>query len=346
MKAPVVESPRHAVFKDIPTPVPQGHEVLAKVVRAGICGTDNAIYTGDCSFVRDGLIKYPVRFGHEWSGVVEAVGSEVTDFKKGDRIVSDNGVSCGKCPACLEKRYGDCPHNRAVGTVNCWDGCFAEYFLIPDYHVYHLEDSITLDQAALIEPMSIAYDGFRDVALNADSTVAVIGTGPIGMTAVALAKHYGAGKIIMVGRRDSKLAVASQVGATDLVNNTQTDAVQAVMEITGGQGADLVLETAGTESCLRDAIRMAKKSGQISVIAFYEKEVGNLPIDRLVLDCVRLQGAAGHFGNIEACKNIMASWDIDLTPLITHRVKFDDCLEFFENDDKYHKDKIKVMIEF
>lgn len=91
---------------------------------------------------------------------------------------------------------------------------------------------------------------------------------------------------------------------------------------------------------------MAKKSGQISVIAFYEKEVGNLPIDRLVLDCVRLQGAAGHFGNIEACKNIMASWDIDLTPLITHRVKFDDCLEFFENDDKYHKDKIKVMIEF
>ena len=113
MKALVVESPRHAVFKDIPTPVPQGHEVLAKVVRAGICGTDNAIYTGDCSFVRDGLIKYPVRFGHEWSGVVEAVGSEVTDFKKGDRIVSDNGVSCGKCPACLEKRYGDCPHNRA-----------------------------------------------------------------------------------------------------------------------------------------------------------------------------------------------------------------------------------------
>ena len=176
--------------------------------------------------------------------------------------------------------------------------------------------------------------------------MAVIGTGPIGMTAVALAKHYGAGKIIMVGRRDSKLAVASQVGATDLVNNTQTDAVQAVMEITGGQGADLVLETAGTESCLRDAIRMAKKSGQISVIAFYEKEVGNLPIDRLVLDCVRLQGAAGHFGNIEACKNFMASWDIDLTPLITHRVKFDDCLEFFENDDKYHKDKIKVMIEF
>ena len=76
MKALVVESPRHAVFKDIPTPVPQGHEVLAKVVRAGICGTDNAIYTGDCSFVRDGLIKYPVRFGHEWSGVVEAVGSE------------------------------------------------------------------------------------------------------------------------------------------------------------------------------------------------------------------------------------------------------------------------------
>lgn len=119
----------------------------------------------------------------------------------------------------------------------------------------------------------------------------------------------------MVGRRDSKLAVASQVGATDLVNNTQTDAVQAVMEITGGQGADLVLETAGTESCLRDAIRMAKKSGQISVIAFYEKEVGNLPIDRLVLDCVRLPGRGGTFRQHRGLQKHHGLWDIDLTPL-------------------------------
>lgn len=346
MKVLLVEAPHIARFHEVPTPVPKGNQILIKVKRAGICGTDNAIFTGDCSFVRDGLIRYPVRFGHEWSGVVEAVGDHVRGFKKGDRVIADNAVSCGECPACLEGRYADCQNIKSVGTVNCWDGCFAEYMLMPEYHVYHLEDSISYDQAALIEPISIAYESFKGKKLKQDSTVVVIGTGPVGMASVALAKYYGAGRIVMVGRRDHKLAIAAKIGATDVVNNTKANTVDAILQLTGGRGADLIIETSGAESSLIDAIRSATKYGWISVIGFYEEDIGNIPIDHLVLNCIQLQGAAGCYRNAEAVKKIMAETNLNLDSIITHRVQFENCLEFFENNEKYHDEKIKVMVEF
>ena len=345
MKALIVKSPGTAVFEEVPTPVPQDDQLLVKVVRAGICGTDNAIYTGNSSFVRSGLIKYPVRIGHEWSGVVERVGKAVTRFKPGDRVVSDNGVSCGNCPACREQRYGECSNGQAVGTVNCWDGCFADYILMPERHVYPIADHVSFEMAALAEPLSVANDGFRNVRLHAGSIIAVIGTGPIGMSAVALAKYYGAGKIIMVGRRENKLAVAAAVGATDTVNATKTDAAEAVRAISGGRGADLALEISGSEAGLVSAINMTAPNGIISVIGFYEKDVC-LPIDRLVVSAINLQSATGAYGNLEAVANIMGQYDLALEPVITHRVRFDDCIEYLKNEEKYHNDKIKVMVEF
>ena len=131
MKALVAEGPHKAAFRDVELRPIKDNELLIKVKRAGICATDNAIYTGDCMFVRDGSIVYPCRFGHEWSGVVEKVGKDVTDFKAGDRVICDNGVSCGECDACKEGRYDDCVNVKSVGTVNCWDGCFAEYRSCP-----------------------------------------------------------------------------------------------------------------------------------------------------------------------------------------------------------------------
>ena len=196
MKALVAEGPHKAAFRDVELRPIKDNELLIKVKRAGICATDNAIYTGDCMFVRDGSIVYPCRFGHEWSGVVEKVGKDVTDFKAGDRVICDNGVSCGECDACKEGRYDDCVNVKSVGTVNCWDGCFAEYMIMPVYHVYHIADSMSFDAAALLEPISIAYEAFKRTKLTKDSTVVITGTGAIAMGAVALAKYYGAGQIV------------------------------------------------------------------------------------------------------------------------------------------------------
>lgn len=346
MKALVAEGPHKAAFRDVELRPIKDNELLIKVKRAGICATDNAIYTGDCMFVRDGSIVYPCRFGHEWSGVVEKVGRDVKGFAPGDRVICDNGVSCGECEACREGRYDDCVNVKSVGTVNCWDGCFAEYMIMPVYHVYHIADSMSFDAAALLEPISIAYEAFKRTKLTKDSTVVITGTGAIAMGAVALAKYYGAGQIVCVGRKEPKLAVAKDMGATHLINNTKCSMPEEVKKITNGKGADLLIESSGSESCLIDCIMAAKKGGIVEILAFYEKLINNLPIDHMAFNSIDLHGCAGHYGNAEAVKKIFETKDYGLEKMITHRVKFDDCLEFFENNDKYRNEKIKVMIDF
>jgi len=126
-------------------------DVLTKVKYCGVCGTDVSIYTGETNLVKNGLIKYPVRIGHEWSGIVESVGSGVIEFKAGDRVVGDTVVACGECKACLGGNYMLCPDLRCVGTVNAWDGGFAEYTVFPARHIFRIPDNIALDEAALIE---------------------------------------------------------------------------------------------------------------------------------------------------------------------------------------------------
>lgn len=346
MKALVVQSPGHAVIQEVPTPRPAANQLLIRVVCAGICGTDLAIYSGECSFVRDGSIRYPVRIGHEWAGEVVEVGAAVRDFRPGDRVICDNGVSCGVCADCRDGRYGDCRFGRSVGTIDCWDGCFAEYMLMPEYHAYHISERISYEAAAIIEPLSIAYEGFRKDALTAESTVAVIGSGPIGVSAVALAKYYGAGRIVCIARKDNKLEIAREIGATAVCNNTREDAVQRLLGLTDGRGADLVVETSGAEQGFRQAILMAKKYGHVAVIGFYERDIGSVPIDRLVIQSLEVFGAAGRFGNAEACRDLLERTDLGLEKMITHRVRFADMLEMLEHADRYSAERIKAMVYF
>lgn len=346
MKALVVNGPYNAEFVDVEKPKATDDMALVKVVKAGVCATDISIYTGESSFVKSGQIKYPVRIGHEWAGIVEEVGENVKNFKKGDRVVSESGVSCGKCAACIAGNYSDCMEIHSVGTVNAWDGCFAEYMLMPERHLYHLADNITDESAALIEPMGIAYDAFSNIKINKDTVVAVVGTGTIGMASVWIAKCLGAEKVIMIGRNDNKLGKAKDVGATDLINNTRCDAVTEIHNLTNGKGVDLLIETSGSDAVLKDAVNMVANGGTISIISFYEKNLDDFPMDEVVLRRINIKGVAGSFGAPgEVCK-MMEKCDGNPEGIITHRIEFDEVIKFFENIKGRKEDWIKVMINF
>lgn len=346
MKALTVLKPHVAEYQEVKRPEAVGRFMTVKVERAGICATDFSIFTGDCSFVRSGEIVYPVRFGHEWSGTVVECGDEVTGFKPGDRIYSDSGISCGKCPDCLAGHYDKCRFIRSVGTINCWDGCFAEYISIPDYNAYHIPDSVSFDEATLIEPSAISYDAFRNIELNDASTVVVIGTGAIGMSAVWLAKYLGAGRVVVVGRTPSKLEIGKMIGADIAVNSTETDPVKAIKELTDGQGAELVIETSGSDKALYQGIYMTRNDCRICSLSFYEHDLDGVPVDHLVLNKISLVGGAGRFGNPQKVCEIFEKNPVKLTPIITHRIKFDEMKDFLENSSKYARSKIKVMVEF
>ncbi|MBQ4289560.1 MAG: alcohol dehydrogenase catalytic domain-containing protein [Clostridia bacterium] len=345
MKALTVYGPYDASYGDVPTPEAKGRFMTVKVEKAGLCATDISIWTGKSSFISDGLIRYPCRFGHEWSGTVVAVGENVSRFRVGDRIFSDSSVSCGVCPDCLAGNYSRCKHARSLGTVNCWDGCFAEYMSIPEYNAYRIPDPVPFEQAALIEPLSISLDAFHGASVDKTSTVTVIGTGAIGMGAVWIAKYLGAGRVISIGRTDSKLAVAAKLGADLLINAKETDAVEAVRALNGGDGCGLVVETSGNEAGLFQALRMVSTGGRVSVLSFYEKNLNGFPMDTIALNQISVVGGAGRVGNPERVAGVMAEYAVKPTPIITHHVPFSGMLDMLKNLDDY-RNRIKIMIDF
>ena len=347
MKAITVYGPYDARMENVPKPEATGDMIVAKVCRTGVCATDTSIYTGDSSFIRSGEIKYPCRFGHEWAGIVEAVGPEVKNFKPGDRIYTDNFVTCGKCDACKSIDYMNCPSIWSVGTVNCWDGCYAEYMQMPERHCFHLPEELSMDEGALIEPASIAYDAFRGVTLTEKDTVAVYGTGAIGMISAWLAKYYGAGRVILVGRTEEKLQIALTIGADYVINSRKEDAIAAIKKLSlGGKGANMVIETSGSPQALKDGMACAARYARISVVSFYERNIDDIAIDPLVLGCFAMVGAAGRYGNAPEVCEIMRKNPVKLTPVVSHHIPFDKALDMFANDAEYRKTRIKAMITF
>ena len=346
MKAVTVYGPNDARMEEVPKPVASDNMLVIRVMRTGVCATDSSIYTGESSFIKSGEIVFPCRFGHEWAGVVETVGEKVTKFKPGDRVYADNFTTCGKCEACQRGDYMSCSNLRSVGTVDCWDGCYAEYMLMPEHHVYHLPDSVSMDEGALIEPGSIAYDAFKNVTLTAEDTAVVYGTGAIGMISVWIAKFLGAGQVILVGRTEEKLKKALEIGADNVINSRKEDAVERIKELTDGKGASFMVETSGSATALNECILATRRYARISVVSFYERDLDGVPMDNLVLGCKSLVGAAGCFGNAPAFCEMMAKNPVKLTPVISHYVPFEDCLDVFENAQKYQSSKIKIMIDF
>jgi 2-desacetyl-2-hydroxyethyl bacteriochlorophyllide A dehydrogenase len=331
---------------EVDQPKPGPRDVLIRVRYSGICGTDLSILDGNMSLIRDGLIRYPVRIGHEWSGIVEKTGPGVSKVKPGDRVVGDNYVSCGECAACLREDYPRCNHMRGcVGTIDCWDGSFAEYMVMPEWHLYKLPDTIQLREAALIEPATIALNGLKPFNITKESTVLVIGTGAIGLAAVSMAKLAGAGRVISAGRKDSKLETGKRMGADAIVNVTREPLKEAVLRETNGLGVNFILETSSSIDYIRDAADYLSGKGILSLVGFYEKELDHFPVDRLVMNGLQILGLSGHDGVIGEVIGMMASGALDLKPLITHIYPFDDAILAFKTAGQLSDSKIKMLVE-
>lgn len=342
MKAILTEGYGRGRITDVPMPEISGNKVLVRVCYCGICGTDQDLFSSDCSFAEDGLVTYPLRPGHEWSGVVEAVGSEVTDFRKGDKVVGDNSVSCEECAACLKGEFSKCEHLLNVGTIDpVYDGAFSEYYRIPQYHLHKIPEGISLKEASLAEPLSVAYGGIKHMNITDKSTVAVIGTGCIGMSAVVLAKCLGAKEVVMIGRNPKKLETAKALGAA-VINTRECDPVEAVKKLSGGKGADFVLECSGAKDTFKQAIDMAAFRATVALIGFYAGKENDVNVDIIVSKALFVFGVMGAVGDMAGALKILEEHRPSLLPIITDELPFDRALEGF--DRKNYPDSIKTTI--
>lgn len=328
-------------------PVPGPGEILAKVAHCGICATDIAIADGTLRLGSGMDPVYPVRLGHEWSGVVVETGPGTRRLKPGDRVISDTGYSCGECRYCLEGEYQNCENGKAIGTIGeCWPGAFAEYMLMPERLMFRVPDGVELDEAALVEPASIGLYGLLRSPMGPGQNLLVVGTGPIGLGGMACAKAMGSGKIILAGRKDAKLDIGSRMGADLLVNTTKEDLREVVMRETNGRGMDIILDTTGNAGIFNETVRLLRGSGTIVIPGFYGELIEKADIDYLVSHNCTLAGAAGTPNMGRKILDLLGTRKICLSPMITERYPFSKVQEAFDAV-KCHNDwRIKIMIDF
>ena len=343
MKVLVTEGYSKAQIVKMPVPEVSDDMVLVKVCYCGICGTDQDLFSSNCSFVENGQVTYPLRQGHEWSGVVEAVGSNVTKFKKGDKVVGDNIVTCGECEDCKSGNYMACKHQMPVGTIDpVYNGAFAEYYICPERHIHKIPDTITLREAALAEPLSVAYGGIKKMDINENSTVAVIGTGCIGLAAVVLAKCCGAKKVFLIGRNPTKLEVAAKLGA-ETINIKEVDAVEEIKKQTDGIGVEFVLECSGAAGTFNQAIDISAPKALVALIGFYEQREDGVNIDSIASKMLCMFGVMGEPDNMPGVLKLLENHRPVLSPILTSELDFDDCIKGFNR--KNYPNEIKTVVK-
>ena len=346
MKALVAYAPGELRIIEVDKPKPGPKEVLARVAFCGVCATDVSIMKGTLKLGEGNDPVYPVRLGHEWSGVIEEVGSETWMLKKGDRIISDTCYSCGECEMCLCGEYQNCEKGRAIGTIrDAWPGGFAEYMVMPERLVFKVPDTVGLDEAALVEPASIGLYGLLRSPMGPGKTLLVLGTGPIGLGGMACARGMGSGKIILAGRKDKKLEVGKAMGADILVNTVKENLHDAVMRETEGKGADVILETTGDPDLLNDILMMLRSSGTLVIPAFYEQELNHVMLDRLIVRNCTLVGAAGTPNMGRKILDMLGNGRTSLKLMITDRFPFSQVMQAFEAFDQRNDSRVKVMVE-
>lgn len=308
-------------------------EVLIKIRASAICGSDLHIARGRHPSVKE----YPCTIGHEFSGDVAAVGSDVDTEKIriGERVTVEPCIVCGKCDACRHGDYGYCEH--ITYTYRIGHGAMANYVVAKQQYVYELPDYLTYQTGALMEPLSVATHAVRRANVSLGETVLIIGAGAIGMMVAAMCHAAGAGKVIIADFFESRLETAKEMGADIVINSGKLEIhkdadgqqivddndglVQKVRMLTNGHGVDKAFEAVGRQSCMEQALHSLAHNGLLTVIGIYEKHINNWNSSILITRELRIQGAQGYCWDFPVA--IASAKNIPLEKLITHTFPLD-----------------------
>ena len=343
MKALVYHGPGQKAWEDKPMPViKETTDAIVKILKTTICGTDLHIMKGDVPEVTDGRI-----LGHEGVGIIEEVGSSVTNFKKGDHVVISCITSCGKCEFCKKGMYSHCEKGGLI-LGHLIDGTQAEYVRIPyaDNSLYPIPAGA--DEEALVMLSDILPTGFECGILNGQvkpgDTVAIVGAGPIGMAALLTAQFYTPSEIILIDQDDNRLQVAKKFGATHTINSASENAVEKIMSITNGKGVDVAIEAVGVPATFELCQDIIAAGGRIANIGVHGKSV-SLHLETLWSRNISITTRLVDTVTTPLLLKTVQSKKLQPNQLITHRFKLDEMMEAYETFGNAAKEKaLKVII--
>jgi alcohol dehydrogenase len=343
MKALVYHGPGKKAWEEKPKPViTEPTDAVVKILKTTICGTDLHIMKGDVPAVIDGRI-----IGHEGVGIIDEVGTAVSNFKKGDHVLISCITSCGKCEYCKKSMYSHCEKGGWI-LGNLIDGTQAEFVRIPyaDNSLYPIPAGA--DEEALVMLSDILPTGFECGVLNGQvkpgDTIAIVGAGPIGLATLLTAQFFSPSEIIMIDQDDNRLQVAKTFGATQIINSNHEDAVKKIMALTKNKGVDVAIEAVGVPATFELCQEIIGAGGHIANIGVHGKSVTlhlenlwskNITITTRLVDTVSTPML---FKNVQSGK-------LDPNKLITHHFKLDEILEAYDTFGNAANEKaLKVIL--
>lgn len=344
MKALVYRGPGKRELEDKPKPVIENAtDAIVKISKTTICGTDLHILKGDVPTVAEGRI-----LGHEGVGIIDQAGSNISNFRVGDRVLISCITSCGKCANCKKGMYSHCENGGGWILGNLIDGTQAEYVRIPfaDNSLYPAPPDA--DEEALVMLSDILPTGFECGVVNGQvkpgDTVAIVGGGPIGLATLLTAQFYSPAEIMMIDIDDNRLEVSKKLGATRTINNSDGKAIEKVMALTGSRGVDVAIEAIGIPMSFDICQAIVTAGGHIANIGVHGKPV-QLNLDKLWSQNIKLTTGLVDTVTTPLLMKTVASGRIQPGQLITHHFKLDDIMsayDAFSNAMKEHA--LKVII--
>src|SRR5579872_4886014 len=308
-------------IRQVPIPQFGPSDVLVKVKMASICGTDLHIYEWDQWAQR--RIHPPLIPGHEFCGIVEAVGKDVTSVKEGDFVSAEMHVACGKCLQCRIGEAHICQNVKIIGVDA--NGAFAEYVVIPETNIWKLDPAIPLEYASILDPLGNAVHTVLAGEIAA-KTVAITGCGPIGLFSIAVAKAVGATSVFAIEVNEHRARVAREMQADYVLNPAKENVNAIVMEKTGGLGVDVVLEMAGHPDSIRTAFDIVRRGGRISLLGLTSKPISLNFSEDIIFKGITVQGINGRrmYQTWYQMTALLKAGKLDLHPVITDKIAMKD----------------------
>jgi L-iditol 2-dehydrogenase len=334
------KGPGNMEIRDVREPRPEKGQIKIEVKATGICGTDLHIYHDDSVIA----VNPPVIVGHEFSGLVAELGEGTVGWNIGDRVVSELGFEvCGRCYNCLAGFPNLCDKRKSIGYW--YNGAFARYVIVPADGVHPLPDNIGFEEGALTEPLACVVHGALELTpFAAEDTVLISGPGPIGLMTLQVARAQGAITIVSgVSADQSRLRLARELGADHLVDAEREDAVERVLELTGGRGADVVFECSGNDRAVDAGFSAIRKRGRYTQLGLFGRPI-SINFERVISKELNVIGSFGQRRSAwQRALALMARRKVSLGPLVSNVLPLSEWKRAFELFEK--KQGLKVVLK-
>ncbi|MQL52063.1 alcohol dehydrogenase catalytic domain-containing protein [Desulfofundulus thermobenzoicus] len=337
MRVAVVTEPYKVKIEEMEKPVIGPEDVLIRVMSAGICGSDLHLFKGTHAFRNP-----PAVLGHEVAGEVVETGSNVTRFRVGDRVTVEPQLGCGQCEFCAAGLVNLCTGKVVPGTPK-WCGTFAEYFAAREEITYKLAEGVSYELGTLAEPLAVAVHAIRRLDLSEKNSIAILGSGTIGLLCLVVSKQYGFKQAICTDTAPYNLEMAIRLGADLAINPLKEDVVKAVRKFTGSRGVDAAVIAAGAPTIIDQASAMTRRRGEIVLVAMITEKVPVYSYS-LVFNEQRLSGAMTYQSrDFEEAVRLIND-GLDLCDLVTHRLPMEETQRGLEMLDRKTENVVKIIV--